>query len=210
MTAADWREFVPLVRISTAACPVSAIVAQLRDAAREFCSGSRIWTHESEPADIVAGEDAYGLHAPSHAEVCAVLSVRAKGRRLAPLGADQWRALERRAAPEPSHFIIMGSGLLRLHPAPEADIPAALIVDAALQPSAASARCPQFLFTRHGAAIAQGAQARLMLIPDRPWSDAKTGVFLREEFKAAVAAAAIDVERGGADAPSRVRYRPFI
>jgi len=209
MIGIDWREFVPLVRLSTAACPVSAIIAQLRDAAREFCTDSRAWTNVSEPTDILEGAAIYGVHPPVHTDVCAVLSVRVCGRRIAPLSPEQWRRLGAQAAKDPTHFTVTEPSLVRLYPEPSEALLAALVVEVALLPSARSALCPQFLLTKHGTTIAKGAQARLMLMPDRPWTDANTGAFLRTEFKDAVAAAKIEVERGGADAPSRVKYRPF-
>lgn len=209
MIGIDWREFVPLVRLSTAACPVSAIIAQLRDAAREFCADSRTWTHVSEATDILEGAAVYGVHPPTHTDVCAVLSVRVCGRRLTPLTPEQWRGLGSQAAKDPTHFTVTEPSLVRLYPEPSEALPSALVVEVALLPSALSSLCPQFLLTKHGATIAKGAQARLMLMPDRPWTDTNTGAFLRTEFKDVVAAAKIEVDRGGADAPSRVKYRRF-
>lgn len=209
MIAADWREFLGLVRISTAQCPVSAILAKVREAAREFCAGTRIWTAATEAAAIIAGQPAYGLRPPDEADICAVLAVRVLGQRLAPRTPDQWRALPPAAARQPVQFIVREPSIVHLYPPPAEDVPAAFQAEVALQPSVRSARGPQFLLTRYGAVIAKGAQAELLIIPDRPWTDPANGAALRQEFKEDIAAAKIGVEGGGADAPSQVKYIPF-
>lgn len=210
MIGVSWRDFVPLVRLSTAKCPVSAIVAQLRDAAREFCAATRVWTLVSESGPLLAGEAVYGLRPPGQADVSAVLTARACGAALIPLTPDQWRTLEPAEHKTPTHFTVTEPGLVHLYPTPTEDLPAALVVTVALQPAVASAQAPQFLLTKHGQIIAKGAQARLLFMPDRPWTDPKTGALLASEFNDGMAGARINVDRGGADAPSRVTYRPFF
>jgi hypothetical protein len=210
MIGVGWRDFVPLVRLSTAKCPISAIVAQLRDAAREFCAATRCWAHVSEACGLLAGEGVYGLRPPGQADVSAVLTVRACGATLLPLTPDQWRTLEPATHRHPTHFTVTEPGLVHLYPTPNEDVPAALVVTAALQPSVSSAQGPQFLLTKYGQTIAKGAQARLLFMPDRPWSDPQTGALLAREFADGMAGARINIDRGGADAPSRVKYRPFF
>jgi hypothetical protein len=208
--AVDWRDFAPLVRISTSKCPVPVIISKVREAAREFCTKTRIWTQFSETADILAGQAVYGLRPPAEADLCAVLDVRVSGNRLRPLTPAQWRSLPSEKAREPYYFIVTEPSMVHLHPEPNVDIPGAFVAEVALQPSLTSSRGPQFLLARYGSVIARGAQAEILLMPERPWTDAANGAALRNEFRDEMAAAQIGVDRGGADAPLQVKYIPFF
>lgn len=206
MIFTPWRSFVPLVRLGK--CPISGIVAQVREAAREFCARARIWTDISQDADVLAGESAYGLRPQDQADIRSVLVVRFQGNRLRPLNPDQWRSLPDQRASAPQCFIFNEPNVLRLHPTPTVDVVGALLVEVVLMPSVSSAQGPEFLLAKYGNTIAQGAKSRLMLMPDRPWTDAGGGAFFAKEFGDGVAGATINVEQGGADAPASSLYRP--
>lgn len=210
MIFTSWRNFVPLVRQSTAKCPVSGIAAQVREAAREFCARARIWTDKSLAADVLAGESAYGLRPPDQADVRGLLSVRFGGQRLTPLAPAQWRNLPDQTATAPTHFIFNEPNVVRLYPTPLADVAGALLVEVVLMPAVRSSGGPEFLLSKHGTTIAFGAISRLMLMPDRPWSDAGGGAFYAKKFDDGMAGATINVEQGGADAPGSEQYRPYF
>lgn len=210
MILTPWRNFVPLVRQATAKCPVSGMVAQVREAAREFCARTRIWTDKSFVSDILAGEGAYGLRAPDQADIRCVLTVRFKGAPLAPLTPDQWRDLPEQTGLTPSHFIFTEPNAVRLFPIPLEDVPGALVVEAVLVPAVRSVSGPEFLLSKHGTTIAHGAMSRLMLMPERPWSDPKMGVFYEKKFEDGMAGATISVGQGGAGAAADSQYRPYF
>ncbi|KAF0234336.1 MAG: hypothetical protein FD177_892 [Desulfovibrionaceae bacterium] len=210
MIFTSWRNFVPLVRQSTAKCPVSGMAAQVREAAREFCARARIWTDKSLVSDVLAGEGAYGLRPPDQADIRCVLSVRFQGARLTPLTPDQWRSLAEQTACAPTHFIFTEPNVVRLYPTPQEDVPGALLVEVVLIPAVNSAQGPEFLLSKHGTTIAHGAISKLMLMPDRPWSDPGGGAFYEKKFEDGVAGATINVEQGGAGAPASSQYRPFF
>ncbi len=210
MLAVDWRKFLPLVRMSAAQCPVSAMLAKLREAAREFCSRARVWVIVSEATDILAGESVYGLRGPTGADVCGVLSVRHKGRKLKAMTPEQWSALPEAADANPTCFTVTEPGLVHLYPRPTENQPGVLFIEAVVQPSLSSAQAPEFLLSKHGAVIAQGALARLMLIPDRPWTDPNLAAVCERKFEDGIAGARIVVDQGGAGAQTTVKYRPFF
>lgn len=209
MNFVPWRKFVPLVRLSTAQCPVSGIVAQLRHAAREFCSYTRVWTSGSLKADILAGEPAYGLRPADQTDIVTVLEVRFNGTRLTPLTPDKWRALPEQRDSQPQGFIYVDPGVVRLWPTPSQDVAAALAVEVVLQPAVDSQQAPDFLFTKYGTVIGLGAQSRLMLMPDRPWTDVGGGAVFSKQFDDGVAGARINVEQGGSGAPSVAEWIPY-
>jgi len=210
MISTDWRSFVPLVRMSTVKCPISAMIAKIRDAAREFCARSRVWVIVSDTADLYAGEEVYGLRPPSGVDFCDVLTVRHKGRRIEVRTPEQWRALGYASADTPQYFTVTEPGLVRLYPVPNEDQAGVLLVEVVAQPSVKSTQAPAFLLNRYGSIIAQGALARLLLIPDRPWTDMNSAVVSQRLFEDGIAGARITMEQGGGGASTTVRYRPFF
>lgn len=210
MIFTSWRSFVPLVRLSTAKCPIPVIIGKLREAARLFCARTRVWTQISQATDLLAGNAVYGLSAPAQADICDVLSVRCKGNRLTPLTPEQWRALPEQSASQATHFIVTEPAMVHLWPTPEADVAAALVVEVVMRPSVGSAEGPEFLLAKHGNIIAKGAQAELLLIPDRPWTDLNGASVAMKQFEDGMAGARISVDQGLAGVKPRVKYRPFI
>lgn len=209
MIAVDWRSFVPLVQLATARCPIPVIVDKIREAAREFCRRSRVWTLRSLAADLLAGEGVYGLRPPDQTAICGVLWVRVNGRTLTCLTPEQWQARPEASAREPEVYRVTEPAMVHVLPVPDADVPGALTVEAVLCPSVGSQRGPEFLLTSYGQAIAAGAQARLMLIPDRPWTDVAGSVVFDAKFEDGIAGARIKVNQGGGNADTRVRPRRF-
>lgn len=210
MIPVNWRSFVPLVQLSTARCPIPVIVDRVREAAREFCQRTRVWSLVSDPVDLLRGEGVYALRPPSQTDIAAVQRVTARGRELKPLTPDQWRERTVAVAEWPECFIVTEPALVHLSPVPDRDIPAALVAEAALLPSVSSRECPEFLLSKYGRVIAWGAQAQLMLIPDRAWTDPGGAAIFERKFEDGIAGARIVVSHGGAGARSAVRYRPFV
>ncbi|MGE4469339.1 MAG: hypothetical protein AB7D47_04315 [Desulfovibrio sp.] len=210
MMRVDWRSFVPLVQLSTARCPIPVIVDRVRESAREFCQRTRLWTHCSLAADLYAGEAVYGLRPPAETDIGAVLRVSARGRELVPLTPEAWRGRELARADCPECFIVTEPGMVHLWPEPAQDVPEALVVEVALLPAIASRCCPEFLLSRYGRVVAWGAQAQLMLIPDRAWTDPGGAALFERKYEDGIAGARIMVARGGAGARARVHPRPFV
>ena len=204
-----WRDFVPHVQPSVPNCPVPTMVNAIREAAIEFCQATGIWPLISEKTTLLTGEEAYKLASPDNAEVEAVNIVRVNGRNLTPITEDDFYSKPKAAGP-PKHYVVVEPLTVLLWPAPDTMDIGAMEVKASLQPSNASTESPAFLFTRHREAIVAGALSKLMIIPEKPWTNPQLSSFNEAKFKSKKNEARIIVEKGGTTASLRLKRRPFI
>lgn len=80
-----------------------------------------------------------------------------------------------------------------------------LRINAALKPTHASTGIPDIIFERYVQTIAHGAKARLMLSPEKPYTNLKLGAFHEDQFNGAIGEAKIRAARGNTRASLRTR-----
>lgn len=174
----------------------------------ELCQSAWIWKHLAEPVDVVAGEAVYDMEVPTGASVTKVLSVELMGERLEPQSIDwlnrvapAWRSTQGL----PVWYTQTHAQQVMLAPLPQGDMPAGLTATLALMPSQMATTFPQWIADQYLYVLADGALAKLMLMPGRPWTDMAGGADRRMRFEAGVAnaraAAVTDLGR----VPMRVR-----
>lgn len=193
MLTVGWRDFLSLAQSSLSRCPVPQILAELRSSAVKFCKKSTVWRHESDLMDVYAGDCRYVFEPPVDATVVRTLEVRFKGRKLTAFD-DR---IVRDEPGIPTFFQVEEPGVVRLIPCPRDDESAALQTVNVLAPHVTAKTCPKFLLDSHGETIASGAKAKLMLVPDKPWSDPARAKIEQKEFDGEVAEIRIREMRGG-------------
>ena len=154
----------------------------LQDTAEMFCRETRI-LRETIDVPIVAGTDTYTLYPNmSDAAVAETLFARIGDDHIEPITPDIASRLIAGTG-DPEFIEQTASNQIRLIPAPKAD--ATLRVTVILTPSLTSASLPSALDQwREG--IRHGAIARLVSIPDQPWSNAQTASTSSGLYAAAV------------------------
>jgi len=180
----------------------------IKRAVIQFCEQSWVWKHLPDPIDVVAGEPYYDIEVPSGADVMAVIDAAYTRRPLANRTLDYlnselptWRT----ETGTPAHFTQVDTEQVILAPVPEAALTGGLVMTLALAPSQASTGFPKWIFNQYLYAIADGALAKLMTMPGKPWTDVPNGLDRRVQFDAAVAGARVAAVNALSRAPIRVK-----
>lgn len=163
----------------------------IKHAVIELCDGSWIWRVFADPLDIVAGEAHYDLEPPSGSDVSSVLNVVAYGQdNILPKSVDWlhgnipgWQTTPGTVR----YFTQLDSEQIILAPLPDTTAVQGLTMFLALAPSLTSTSFPKWIATQYLYPIVQGALGRLMLMPNKPWTDLKSGMSHREGFSSAIA-----------------------
>lgn len=162
----------------------------IKRAVIEFCAASWIWKYLPDPLDIVAGEATIDLEPQPATDIAAVMAAELEGvpldhKSLDWLNAElpRWRSERDR----PRYFTQVDTEQLILARVPDVSIAAGLTLTLALQPSHNATGFPKWIFNQHVYALADGALAKLMLMPAKPWTDVVSGQDRRAKFDAAIA-----------------------
>lgn len=189
-------------------CGVDLASFHIKQSVIELCRRSLVWKHWPDPQDIDVGEPEYDVELPTGADIAQVTLVRVDGVKdpLTALGADQveaqfptWRTEQGvvsayfQPVPSKVHLLLI----------PDQSITNGLSMVLAVQPKMASESFPDWLYSQFGQRIADGALARLLDIPRKPWSDAVTAARHKREFDNACAAATGAAARTFSRAPTR-------
>lgn len=162
----------------------------IKRAAIEFCQESWVWKHISDAQDVTVSEATYDIDVPNGAAVTTVMSVvlndtplEAKEVGWLNINLPAWHTTE--AAP--NYYTQTEPGQIILAPIPGETSAAALVITVALQPTQTATGFPEWIFNKFPYAITDGALAKLMLVPGKPWTDLTGGVDRRARFEAAIA-----------------------
>lgn len=194
MANIKYADLLPEVLQSLAARPSEpeidiVVMGCIKRAVIEFCAESWIWKHLPDPMDVVAGESACDLEPLPGSDVAAVLAVDLDGTPLAPQDISwlnreipRWRTV----AGTPRYFTQVDTEQILLAPLPSANQVNGLTFTLALQPSQTATGFPKWLFSQYSPVLAEGALARLMLMPGKSWTDINTGAYHRARFEAGI------------------------
>lgn len=172
----------------------------------EFCAGSWIWKYLPDAIDVTAGEAVYDLEPLPATDIAAVMSVALDGYPLDAKATDWldanvpgWRTT--RATPR--YFTQVDTEQVILAQVPAATLVGGLVLTMAMQPSQNSTGFPAWIANQHLYALADGAISRLMLMPNKPWTDLANGQDRRAKFDAAISNARANAVGGLSRAPTR-------
>ena len=179
----------------------------IKRACIEFCAGSWIWKELSDPIDVTAGEAFYDLEPSNGADITAVMDVAYNGTPL-PAKSVAWLDANlpgwRSNTATPQYFTQVDTEQIILAPVPAAALAAGLTLTLAMEPSRSSTGLPKWIFNQYMYTLADGAMARLMLMPDKPWTNLANGQDRRQQFEAGIASARASAVAGLGRATLRV------
>lgn len=182
--AATWDQFYPDVLLWTPGCPDILMDQELRRTAREFFSRTLAWRAWLDPITVLAATRNYTLVLPVGAEVVRFERATSDGDKLALLSyRDIGIDVSVQEADEPG-ITSSDRKVVWLTKA----VPAGVVIkmQATLKPSETAASIPDELFAQHAIAIAQGARARLMMLPDTPFFKPDLAAVAQAEFERAI------------------------
>lgn len=204
------RNFLPYVLPHVPGAPDVACVQEIRKAAIEFCEQSKVWQSIMPAIGVTALTAEYAVPVPTDANSVMVMELYFRGSRLPPKYPDQLKDTMHNwfdQTGEPRWFTQLDQDNVRLIPIPAATESAVLRMRTAFKPTHEATTLPDILWTQYRNEIAQGAMGRLMLTPDKPWTNVELGAALLQQFDSAVSKAKVDAAKGFSRAPLRAVAR---
>lgn len=191
MLIAKYSDLLNDVLPSLAADPSEPVAEYaIKRACIEFCGGSWVWQFLPDAIDVEAGEAFYDLEPETGADVAAVMDVQ---HNVVPLQAKSVAWLDtqlpgwRSTPAAPKYYTQVDDEQVILAPVPDTNIAAGLTMTLALQPSQSAVGLPKWIYNQYLYVLADGALARLMLMPNKPWTDLQNGAMREGNFRMAIA-----------------------
>ncbi len=200
--AASLEDFYPEVLSCASGLGDPVADANIRLALEEFCRKTLFWQYTPAAINVVATTHTYALAPPANTLVANVVYAAVNGIVLDPASADQmdlewpkrrtkypqmtssastpWREETNDQAylyhlPDPKN--------IRIIPIPTVAITGGLTMILALRPTRTATTVDDLLFEEAYEAIAHGAKARILAIPNRIWTDYPAAAYFREMFE---------------------------
>lgn len=170
--------WLPFVNIKNA--PRLMVLDAIRMAAREFCAETLVWQCNQDPMTVYVGEGEYAFEPPTGAEVVQAMRGWFNGAPIEPKSQDELDQIYRgsnwlTATGSPRYIVNLSRDYINLVPIPDEKVVSGLTLRIALQPTQDATVIDALLFERHREAIALGAKAKLKLMSEQPFFDAKGG-----------------------------------
>jgi len=160
----------------------SALVMQkLRDTARDFCQFSRGWQWDAPLASVVANQESYNIVTLGDSEPVTILYMSVDGTEVFPkdtawldMNITGWRT----ASGDDFRFYTQESRrTFRFPSIPLTAKANAIFYRLALKPGPSSDEIDEDVWSDWYDVLGAGTKSRLMMMPNKPWSDARTGAF---------------------------------
>lgn len=191
----DWfKDLLPHVP----GCPNILASHELLRAAQAFLIQTRAWVWTQAAVPITAGQTIETI-AVSGAQLVRVerawyddkpIDVRTT-EELDTHFPDDWQS----HTGTPSAIVQVTPGVVQLYPIPDAAATTGLKLRVSLKPSETATGLPHDLAVKYREEILAGAKARLMLYPNKPWSNDKMAIVSAGAFDAGVGMATLQAAR---------------
>lgn len=207
-----WSRWLPDVLPHVPGCPSLVAKHELRRAAQAFLITSRAWQQTLAAVAVGAGQSEVTLAAPdAQSKVVRAEAAWWDGKPLDPITSEE---LDKTSSDDwathsgtPTHFLQLRPGVVTLYPAPSAGSSIGFKARVSLAPSDAATQLPDDLADRYSEQLAMGARARLMLYPNKPWSNPALGAAVGQAFSDAANEAKAQAARAQVGARIRQKVR---
>lgn len=207
-----WATWFPDLLPHVPGCPQVVAEHELKRTAQEFFRRTRAW-QVSQPLIPVAAntEEVNIVPTDSTQELVRIESVYFDNDRLTPVTpdtldgwyGDKW---ESHSGGKPDAWFSVVPGTLRLYPIPLADAIEGLKLRLSVCPSETSDGLPDDIALKFRDIIHTGAKSRLMIYPNKPWTNPQLAVAYGQAFSALADKATADAARSFSNA--RIPARP--
>jgi len=193
-------DLLPELLVDVDGCPEVTALAQLRNAARDFCATTHVWTVTLDDFNTVANTSAYALQLPAQSTPVRLARVNVGDEK----GVDIFEPETAKAALDCGRqrpFAWLDQGQLRIGPTPNRVM--SVSVQLSLKPSLNADEIPDWIAEEHAEKLRAGARERLFAMPRKDWTDLTASQLAAGEFSSGAGAAAINKTKGRARARSR-------
>jgi hypothetical protein len=176
---------------------VSTAMAEnaIRNAVIEFCKRSGVWRHWADPQNVVAGVSTYDLEPAPQSDVASIVVLKVDDEKCNPASEDHLEGNWQTERGTVDRYMQQDMTSVTLVKVPDLNISRGLTMTLSLMPRRASASFPAWIWNQYYEGIAQGAKAKLMAMPKKPWTDQKTALYYQLKFDSAIAGATADAAR---------------
>lgn len=179
MPTVNFTQWYDDVLPSAPGCAPAMALDMIRKSAIEFCQETRVWHYEHPAISVVANTADYPFVPPAGTVVTEILDAWYDGVWVEPKGSDDlaeingnWLAW---TGPRPIYVTQPDERTLRLVPKPTVSLANGLVLLVALKPTIAATTIEERLYQEYREKIADGALARLYMMPKMPYTDFKLG-----------------------------------
>lgn len=221
-----FSDFLPAILVDVPGCPDVAVEREIRNAAIQLCRRSLCWRQQLNPVQVLANVSGYTLNSPQlEARVIKIYDAILTTPSASPLFAPDMQQLQPRTVqwldaqnpswryPQaqltsnyqympPQYYTQDDPSQILLAGVPAMD--GTLTILASLVPLMTSTGIDSWVAEQHYEAIVHGTKARLMAIPQKPWTDFNLAAWHSGEFDKAIGNANADAAQAfQSDAPIR-------
>lgn len=194
--------FFPFIQPAITSCPNPLVRTAILQAAIELCVDAQVWAVRTQIL-LETSKNTYQIPVPSvlpgDSGLVQVLNIWLGAEELTGKSFNDLTGMlpdwQTRLG-NPMYFVVDNvSDGLEIYPTPDGSfttVPRSMIVRACFAPTLTAKSVPDFILNRFADAIAFGAKARLLLMTNQPWSDAKLGAYFEDKFKNEVVQARIE------------------
>lgn len=155
----------------------------LRLSAVEFCQRTRAWRHEVSMAAVSGGS---AIVVPDYARIHEIESAHFNKQKLDPISFDSIDPNDT-ATGQPRYFTQIGADTIRVLPFQAGTLDLVLFLKpfnglSAPAPVGGYNQVPEFIYEHHAQLIADGALARILMVPNQSYTNPSLGAQFRAAF----------------------------
>jgi hypothetical protein len=210
-------EFLSHVLPATPKCPQVLAEKAILDSAADFCKQSYVLRQDISAISVVANQSQYSLANPTDLQIYAIAHLLYDGKKMWPTSEDEmdlnWDTIRQDAALEfsdpdddwrlqtsarPTLFYQPTPNLIRVIGIPTAALTSGITGRIYVYPAQAATTLDDWVYAEFYEAIAAGALARILAVPDQAWSNTKLAAYYLSTFDQGVSNAKGRGTRGNA------------
>lgn len=167
-------DFINEVLLEAPACPLPVAKNAILNTIADFCEKSTLWREEADPISVIKNEAVYDLEPPRDTLVTEIIWMGYNKKELlrrteAQLAAANDKWMTDKGTPEA--YMHLSSQTFRLYRVPSVALTDGITLRMALKPTPTATTVLQDIYDDWHETIAFGAQARLLAMRGKPWSD---------------------------------------
>ena len=210
MASTLFSSFTAEVLPSVPGVPPPLVNTAVRQAATTLCRESGCWIEILAPISSVADTDEYTLaSASADGQIRTIMTVFYDNKEL---GEQTWEGLRRDFPDHPNtdtagipyRWAMKDTDTISLFPVVETAVTDAIVVRCTIQPKKAATGVDSKVAEDYEEQIVYGALFKLLIMPDKPWSDPKLGMFYGNMFRNGCMVARARVNKAFSDASLQV------
>jgi len=175
----SYDDFLPYVLPDVPGCAEISAIQAIRNTVIDFCEKSCVVQVDLDLVTLVAGEGNYDLDPPPNRLVTKVMKLFYKNKELPPMGPDYVPSAAfynpdvsgADSRSEPTTWSQKDTTTFSVFPIPKAKEVDAITIRAAIKPTRSSSSCDDVIFEDYAEYIGAGAKARLMISPNKAYTN---------------------------------------